>query len=1124
MHHRTTDITVNPIQLPVGLLVIKENPIQPTVYLTKRGTTAKNDAVFRAECHATADQRIYHGSTKLEYHRVSTLSIVILFFGHYYTIRITMADGQQQRPADGGLFDAIGDEYLARAVEENRNETSAVEEAEATGLSVEQVANFRRFDQQQHQAALRQELLGPSNAEAEGVSRDSGFGPPPNPNQNPRRSPRRRRIPRPLPAAGRPHRRDVSHRNRMLFTAGYTADQVQRALAASTARSSRRSGVEAVRNPVLLARHAGQDDVSVPAGPLFHPADVEDEAADAPSDQSTTVPEESEREATAADIIVHAEDSLLDRAAESEADGAGVVAAPLPVEAIDPESLRHGIIAESTTTGYAGEVFSFLSWVLTHQPTWLTEHATNTLQSLAASTADLRVRAKNKAIRQAISQLMREAHQQPILHLDQLTPMGYMHYIASLRHKKTHGYLSKSSYGTKRSALRHLFRLQNQLGFPANFGIELGNLYRGLHRKIAKAGRHQQATTGKEPMTPELLRLVSRWFLEWNTADGVFARAYLLLTWSLMCRVNSTAVLKLANFQWIDFDCLGITFGHTKVDQFGDDSAHLRHIYSNPHDPLVCPVLALAMFFTSCLAGPQTNASQLFEGTLQDDRFGTLLSKVLAEHLSELHDLGYTPNDLGTHSIRKGAVSYVSSLPGGPTVPAVCIRAGWSMGQVREIYMRYVSSGDQFVGRCLSMLPLDDVEFGSSCARFDESLSEADHGYLTTLAKQEFSELAGIDSFGRLMLRCYASLLHHRQWLLDLDPNHVVRRCSAALKDGGLMEYLSTHPGIIKVTHPWDDPTPNRFTGIPPHVSQTQKLMAIRNEQQSMVNDFVGKVGTLLEERGVGDGAVSVDAMKKLFKDLSADIKKQFEALGGGQPSDGEEQQQTLQELAADLPQDGGGSAQTGFQLHLHGRGLDSRLEKVPYSWEFPRVSVQKMWELWWVGDTVQQIPPMRAISIEDLRWLDDKPLPSTAMHKRTGPIQKRANRRSTVKMLSDCRVLMNWMLWLVQEANALPEELTAASVKAMYNTIEPQITCSKRMGTITWISVVKKLRREKRLVRVSMDDSGMMQPVQQPAAAVEHDDGSDGEAMETEATATMEDGDHGDGVLVTQEEWRMSL
>ena len=70
---------------------------------------------------------------------------------------------------------------------------------------------------------------------------------------------------------------------------------------------------------------------------------------------------------------------------------------------------------------------------------------------------------------------------------------------------------------------------------------------------------------------------------------------------------------------------------------------------------------------------------------------------------------------------------------------------------------------------------------------------------------------------------------------------------------------------------------------------------------------------------------------------------------------------------------------------------------------------------------------------------------------------------------------------------------------------------------------MVKKLRREKRLVRVSMDDSGMLQPVQQPPAAAVEDDG-EGEPMETEATATMDDGDLGDGVLVTQEGWRMSL
>ena len=62
--------------------------------------------------------------------------------------------------------------------------------------------------------------------------------------------------------------------------------------------------------------------------------------------------------------------------------------------------------------------------------------------------------------------------------------------------------------------------------------------------------------------------------------------------------------------------------------------------------------------------------------------------------------LGFEVADIGMHSIWKGAISYLASLPGGPPIAAVCIRAGWMMGNISDIYMRYISSGDQFVGQC----------------------------------------------------------------------------------------------------------------------------------------------------------------------------------------------------------------------------------------------------------------------------------------------------------------------------------------------------------------------------------------------------------------------------------------
>ena len=45
----------------------------------------------------------------------------------------------------------------------------------------------------------------------------------------------------------------------------------------------------------------------------------------------------------------------------------------------------------------------------------------------------------------------------------------------------------------------------------------------------------------------------------------------------------------------------------------------------------------------------------LFPGPKQEERFGAILLCVLEKHKDELLDLGCEPNDIGVHSIRKGA-------------------------------------------------------------------------------------------------------------------------------------------------------------------------------------------------------------------------------------------------------------------------------------------------------------------------------------------------------------------------------------------------------------------------------------------------------------------------------------
>ena len=91
-----------------------------------------------------------------------------------------------------------------------------------------------------------------------------------------------------------------------------------------------------------------------------------------------------------------------------------------------------------------------------------------------------------------------------------------------------------------------------------------------------------------------------------------------------------------------------------------------------------------------------------------------MLSHLIWDHEAEVSEQGVNPKMIGTQSIRKGAVTYMSSLPVGPSISSVCIHAGWTMVTMKDVYMWYLSSGDQFVGRCLAMLPLLWMEFASS--------------------------------------------------------------------------------------------------------------------------------------------------------------------------------------------------------------------------------------------------------------------------------------------------------------------------------------------------------------------------------------------------------------------------
>ncbi|KAL7572574.1 hypothetical protein ACA910_000392 [Epithemia clementina (nom. ined.)] len=458
----------------------------------------------------------------------------------------------------------------------------------------------------------------------------------------------------------------------------------------------------------------------------------------------------------------------------------------------------------------------------------------------------------------------------------------------------------------------------------------------------------------------------------------------------------------MSDIHWITFGSLEIFFGHSKTHQLGDNSKYPRHIFANPSIPLVCPVLALSMYFCCCFNLPQTHDMQLFPGNLQHDHFKNCLERVLVEHSESLLVLGYQPGDIGTHSIHKGATTFVLSLPGGPPLTAVCIQGRWMMGSMKDIYMRYASVGDEFVSCCLCLSQLLQAEFGVSPPHFSDWVAD---DVVQQLVVAQFPMIHQIDGFGKLCWMCVASTMFHLNYLIGLPLNHVVRVASQVLRQHVTVEFFNNNEEAVRTTMPWKDHH-HHFSGIPPHVAALHDLMVVRDEQQLLVDKFIKKKHLVLDERGIKGGHLTVHQLQEILGNGLVDIHVRLDQIEGGCLLRGVQEQ----EVACDLGQPVNNSTYTP---HCHHGGF----YRVPADWRFPRVGVLDAWRHWWIGDSVWKIPPLRLVTSQDVKWLEKVPLDEGEMHGRTR--QARNKRRPPRKTLGDLRFLMEHMVAAVRVCGA---------------------------------------------------------------------------------------------------------
>ncbi|ETO66399.1 hypothetical protein F444_16435 [Phytophthora nicotianae P1976] len=163
--------------------------------------------------------------------------------------------------------------------------------------------------------------------------------------------------------------------------------------------------------------------------------------------------------------------------------------------------------------------------------------------------------------------------------------------------------------------------------------------------------------------------------------------------------------------EWVE-DCLVVEEQGHKGDQTGANKFG-KHVYANPYQPSQCAILVLAVHIFSCPERSIGGKQQLFIGSDSKDRFGRLLRRVIGSlREEELRELSCTPEDIGTHSLRKGSSSYALGQVNGPTPVSVYLRMGQSLGRLKDRYIHFGEGADQLCGRMIAGLPFDSDRFG----------------------------------------------------------------------------------------------------------------------------------------------------------------------------------------------------------------------------------------------------------------------------------------------------------------------------------------------------------------------------------------------------------------------------
>ena len=759
------------------------------------------------------------------------------------------------------------------------------------------------------------------------------------------------------------------------------------------------------------------------------------------------------------------------------------------------QEMEDGVVDKGVYSKYCNDIIHFSRWMHENELAWFTDHGKAMYDELNLQQEDETKLLRRRRIKEGWMGLLRNAKQHPIVHTEAISPSRVMEgWISKQANQLTLKPLSSAGYGGKRTAIFHLFRVHNGKGPSQDFQDEMTALWKGFSRTnnkrkirarrpadepgdegvlnddVNEDGEESEVSDeeddddrdefkeGKEPMSPELYRSICKWLLGWGNLEGIFGALFIVLTWNLVCRGNNTAKIRLSHVKWSVFDALTVNFKHTKTDQQGDAKRKKRHLFSNVLEYYIDLPFIMGLYLSSCFSFGQTRGRRLFPGgsSSQAKRISKILSQVLKEHEQEVLNMGYDSiSDIGVHSIRKGAASYLASLPGGPSPAAICLRGGWTMGQVKDIYFHQMQAGDEFTGRCISLLNMMSGDFAMSPAFFKE---DTDEDLISSTITDVFPHFQSTAGMGRILRMCLASLVFHREKVLAFDANHIARTISLFRDPSKLQPVINK---VITV-RAWE--SHRHLSGVPSHIKELVDLQALRVEQSQLSQVIFEKVMLGLTEyfdtRRIGGGEMTEARIREMIAEASKinvdDLVKRMEEKVDSLKT---AFQQFTTDSDATRQEDTAGAART-YLLRTNILGQISRL---PSDFQFPKGGCYDCWTQWNVGDGERSIPPLRKLGPREFLFIDN--LPKTDAEKRSQTGKFRNQRRPSRKIFSDIKFLCKYIESKASEAGVDTTDVSLANVRIMFESAVKHLIIpgegNRRVDQLKWRTIVKRIRKK---------------------------------------------------------------